>query len=47
MNKYIYIYMPCDMYSNININPEYVQFIDSLEVILTQYAHDDTIICGD
>ena len=35
------------MYSNININPEYVQCIDSLEVILTPYAHDDIIICGD
>ena len=36
-----------DLAGNININPEYVQCIDSLDVICTQYAHDDIIICGD
>ena len=39
--------MPFDTYSNANDSIEYEMCINGLEELLSQYEHDDIIMCGE
>ena len=50
VHKYILIvciYMPCDTHSNTTVAIEYDNSTNCLEELLSQYQHDDIIMCGD
>ncbi len=41
------VYMPCDNYSNVTVNDDYVNVIDDIEYLIHENECNALIICGD